>query len=325
VPLIANSIDLRLETEVENKDEDISYLLLSVLDMEEENILKHFEPAFKYIERGRNAGACLVHWYVGLPLPFPASPILTICLLPFDSNAGISRSATIVIAYIMKKFKLSVQDATETVSDVRPQICPNPGFVRQLEQYHVNLNFSGTKKIANSRYTGSRVPPPQAQELSEAVQTSIQSSASETATSAAPSQPQETKQVEEQKMKEVSVEKVTYSCRTCRRLLFTIDDLMPHQVGKHSIAFHKRDKGNAIAADQIVCSSYFLQEPLQWMGNLEESEGKICCAKCNFRVGFWKWDGLQCSCGTWVTPAIQMTKNRVDERLALVTMSVPDE
>lgn len=50
------------EKEVENKDDDITYLSLSVLDMEDQNILKHFEPAFKYIERARNGGACLVHW-----------------------------------------------------------------------------------------------------------------------------------------------------------------------------------------------------------------------------------------------------------------------
>lgn len=48
---------------MKDKDDDIKYLSLEVLDMEDQNILKHFDPAFKYIERGRYGGAVLVHWY----------------------------------------------------------------------------------------------------------------------------------------------------------------------------------------------------------------------------------------------------------------------
>jgi hypothetical protein len=32
------------------------------------------------------------------------------------------------------------------------------------------------------------------------------------------------------------------------------------------------------------------------------------------RVGTLKWAGSQCSCGTWVTPALQVYKKVVDER-----------
>ena len=43
-------------------------------------------------------------------------------------------------------------------------------------------------------------------------------------------------------------------------------------------------------------------------------EGKLCCPKCAVRVGTLKWAGSQCSCGTWVTPALQVYKKVVDER-----------
>ena len=46
--------------------------------------------------------------------------------------AGVSRSATIVISYIMYKNKLSVQEAIEFVKTKRSIINPNYGFVCQL-------------------------------------------------------------------------------------------------------------------------------------------------------------------------------------------------
>jgi dual specificity phosphatase 12 len=206
----------------------------------------------------------------------------------------------------MKKFKISLQDATETVSDIRSSICPNAGFVRQLEQYYLNLHPELKKKefvasIAESSSAHVSLPL-----VVETASISIE-----------PHVFYET--VPQQATVEVTEDKVVYSCRTCRRPLFTMDDIMPHQAGKHNIAYHKRDKGNATSSEQVVCSSFYLQEPLQWMGIVDENEGKIACSKCQSRVGFWKWDGQQCSCGTWVTPAIQIAKNRVDERIMPIT------
>ena len=47
--------------------------------------------------------------------------------------AGASRSATIVIAYIMWKYKTSVEDAINYVLQKRTQILPNSGFQKQLK------------------------------------------------------------------------------------------------------------------------------------------------------------------------------------------------
>jgi protein-tyrosine phosphatase len=46
--------------------------------------------------------------------------------------AGVSRSATIVIAYLMKEHGLSFNSAIKFVKSKRPQINPNDGFRKQL-------------------------------------------------------------------------------------------------------------------------------------------------------------------------------------------------
>ena len=66
-------------------------------------------------------------------------------------GVGVSRSATIVIAYLMWKYKMKYDDAFQFVKNKRPIICPNLGFTEQLKifeklltenNYDINLiNF----------------------------------------------------------------------------------------------------------------------------------------------------------------------------------------
>lgn len=65
------------------------------------------------------------------------------------------------------------------------------------------------------------------------------------------------------------------------------------------------------------CSSFFLADTLEWMDEQTLAEGKIHCPnpKCAVRLGSFSWSGSQCSCGTWVTPSIKLTKSRVDLKL----------
>lgn len=53
---------------------------------------------------------------------------------------GISRSATVVIAYIMKKFQYNFYQAFDFVKQKRPFIRPNIGFSQQLEVYSGMVN-----------------------------------------------------------------------------------------------------------------------------------------------------------------------------------------
>lgn len=55
-------------------------------------------------------------------------------------NAGISRSPTIVIAYVMKHLKIDFEHAFELVKETRSTIKPNAGFLSQLKAYDKCLN-----------------------------------------------------------------------------------------------------------------------------------------------------------------------------------------
>lgn len=57
--------------------------------------------------------------------------------------AGVSRSATIVIAYLMQEHGMSYSDAMQHVKKQRYFICPNDGFRRQLSQFQKELRKSG--------------------------------------------------------------------------------------------------------------------------------------------------------------------------------------
>jgi hypothetical protein len=53
---------------------------------------------------------------------------------------GISRSAGIVISYIMRKCNMSAKDAFRHVEIRRPGIMPNHSFINQLIDYEIQLN-----------------------------------------------------------------------------------------------------------------------------------------------------------------------------------------
>nr|CAI5821327.1 unnamed protein product [Callosobruchus analis]CAI5829611.1 unnamed protein product [Callosobruchus analis] len=86
------------------------YIQLS--DLPKEDLLSHFDETDQFIRDGIANGAVLVHCYF-----------------------GVSRSATVVIAHIMKKYQLSYAEAFEKVKAKRSIVYPNEGFVTQLKLY----------------------------------------------------------------------------------------------------------------------------------------------------------------------------------------------
>ena len=80
--------------------------------MPDTNISVHFPEAFDFIDSGRKNGKVFVH-----------------------CNAGVSRAATIVIAYYMKQNNVSFQEAYDHVKSIRPAIRPNDGFTKQLKEF----------------------------------------------------------------------------------------------------------------------------------------------------------------------------------------------
>jgi dual specificity phosphatase 12 len=112
---------------------------------------------------------------------------------------------------------------------------------------------------------------------------------------------------------EADVTKDRFSCRKCRRILFGQGNCQdpPHGVSQHDFGYRYRSHVAGTSAGN-ACQSYFLQNSLVWMGDMSEEQGKITCPKCATKVGTWSWSGAQCSCGTWVVPAIQIPKSKVD-------------
>ncbi|KAL2895856.1 hypothetical protein RDABS01_000854 [Bienertia sinuspersici] len=109
---------------------------------------------------------------------------------------------------------------------------------------------------------------------------------------------------------------VAYRCKKCRRVVAVQDNIVDHSPGEGMTAFqwHKRRSGNPFdKTDDFGCSSIFV-EPLKWMKAVEEGaiEGKLLCVHCDARLGYFNWSGIQCNCGSWITPAFQLHKSRMD-------------
>uniref|UniRef100_A0A0N4ZCE5 protein-tyrosine-phosphatase n=1 Tax=Parastrongyloides trichosuri TaxID=131310 RepID=A0A0N4ZCE5_PARTI len=116
---------------------DSNFLNIELKDNFTEKILPHFEKAFEFIDKQRD----LKH------------NVLIHCL------AGISRSATFCIAYLMKHLSVDHSCAYSYVKKLRASISPNFNFLGQLFEYETNLKKIMTLKheipILDINYTSS--------------------------------------------------------------------------------------------------------------------------------------------------------------------------
>ena len=99
--------------------DNFKYLNINLLDSQTEPIKKHFEESNKFIDDAiQNKGNVLIH-----------------------CHAGISRSSAILIAYIMKKQKMSLDKVLELIRAKRDKVKPNDGFIEQLKEYEKELGI----------------------------------------------------------------------------------------------------------------------------------------------------------------------------------------
>ncbi|CAN2389244.1 Dual specificity phosphatase, partial [Pristimantis euphronides] len=96
---------------------EMTYLCIAASDSERQNLIQYFKKSIKFIHECRmNGGGCLVH-----------------CL------AGVSRSTTILVAYLMTVTALGWEECLSAVKAVRSYAGPNLGFQQQLQEYEMML------------------------------------------------------------------------------------------------------------------------------------------------------------------------------------------
>jgi len=96
------------------------YLKQEIYDLVEYNIMQHFAETNEFISRAEGQGNVFVH-----------------CAM------GISRSATIVLAYLMQRHRWKAAKALRYLKSKHPDAQPNIGFLQQLKSYEGTLVDSG--------------------------------------------------------------------------------------------------------------------------------------------------------------------------------------
>ncbi|XP_014664318.1 PREDICTED: dual specificity protein phosphatase 12-like isoform X2 [Priapulus caudatus] len=261
-----------------------TYKFVKSMDMADADLLSYFDECHNFIEDGCESGGILVH-----------------CLV------GVSRSATLVIAHLMKKEAVTMEKALAKVRQIR-FVSPNPGFKHQLKVYescgcHMDEDCMEFRKLRLSKLS------PIMQEPGDKIL------------------PESVLAIDP--INKSGRDVCLYKCKKCRRSLFCESSIISHFRGywapvpdwKLKLRLVKMPAESAEPATEgKECLDSIHVEPVQWMADVILSPvGKIHCPKCSFKIGSFNWAGEHCSCGTWVTPSICMDKKKVDKCQPLVS------
>lgn len=253
-----------------------THLQIPIDDTPHTNIIEHFATCNEFIESAK-PGNVLVH-----------------------CAQGVSRSVTIIVAYLMQKHQLKVAQAMHAVRRKKDDVEPNHSFIRQLKVYEamgykVDVNRGIYVDLLND--LNERID---ADSLREKV---LLNKASEETT--------------------VDLERpFRLRCKKCREHISRSAELafhIPPSNDSRQAHFIKTapNSRRIIKAEGAArtCLHYFYTEPLAWMTNelkKGEIEGKFACPKCTAKIGGYSWKGSRCSCGKWMVPAIHVQSAKVD-------------
>lgn len=262
---IASMLTIDVEELPDEIKSTYSTKFVELEDTCEANLLDLLDASVSFIDEANNEGKVLVH-----------------------CNAGVSRSASLVCAWLMKKKGIRLLEAEELLTKQKPDVAINQGFIRQLLIYesmgckvdrdHPGYQVHKFRKLRALAESGKRLAPE--------------------SLSANPSK--------------IITGLMVYKCKKCRRPLFKRCNVNPHDIDESKMFRSK----NPEVEGPVKCSSYFL-EPIRWMESaiIDNVTGKLDCPTCGFKLGRFNWAGARCSCGQWITPALQIHVSNVDESI----------
>jgi predicted protein tyrosine phosphatase len=159
-----------VSAEIENYfPSSFHYHQIHVNDTENDDLYSHFNECFTFIGTiNHNFSRTFTHTHtISIFCSFismcddlesaksvPGSRVFVHCAL------GISRSATVVIAYVMKCQKIPLKDAVDIVKRARQQIHPNNGFLQQLDRYEAEIfQLTRSSDYLRRSTSGRELPP----------------------------------------------------------------------------------------------------------------------------------------------------------------------
>ncbi|XP_034949436.1 dual specificity protein phosphatase MPK-4 isoform X2 [Chelonus insularis] len=269
---------------------NVNLKFIQITDMPREDFLIHFEDSYQFINYAlQDGGKVLVHCYF-----------------------GVSRSATLVIAYIMKKHEMNYDDAFEFVKAKRRFVGPNPGFIAQLKLYETmgwTINTQDVQfklyrlQIAADKVRKAKILPSSFADLIKP----------------------------DPSLATVRPEPTVYRCKKCRRIVASASNLLPHSPQEKQVwryvsvrkqemrskqmkALEEVEKAKKEDKSTEICTKTYFIEPLAWMPDIMHNvEGKLNCPKCETKLGSYSWvSGCQCPCGTKIAPAFYLIPSKVD-------------
>ncbi|XP_066902144.1 dual specificity protein phosphatase MPK-4 [Halyomorpha halys] len=243
-------------------------MYIQLTDMPHEDILSNFDNTYKFISEGQLSGVVLVHCYF-----------------------GVSRSCSVVIAFLMKKYCISYPQALDRVKAKRSTVGPNNGFINQLRLYE-KMGYSIDRKLLDWRLFRMRI----ASEFMTKVKIL----------------PTDCNDVirPDPALVTAKPDPLVYKCYHCRRIIANKSNIIPHVAGKkvtwtnpQSFSSHN---------ENILCKEYLFCEPLAWM-KLNSVEGKLNCPKCQSKLGSFNWVmGTYCVCKARMVPCFYFIPSKIE-------------
>ncbi|KAF8398216.1 hypothetical protein HHK36_017142 [Tetracentron sinense] len=233
--------------EYAGKDLKLVRMAVPLRDMESENLLDYLDVCLDFIDESRKKGSILVHCF-----------------------AGVSRSAAILTAYLMRTEQVSQEDALESLRQSCEYVCPNDGFLEQLKMFEDMCFKVDTaspiykrfclKVFGHSYKDGEKMDSSKFGADPGLTTEAISSEVAATPNGGTNHNP-------------------AYRCKKCRRVVALQESVVGHTPGEGETGFEwsKRKGGNPFSrSDELECSSIFVL-PLRWMKTVNALVSAVLC------------------------------------------------